>query len=140
MEQLLFLAAEGELDQLQLDDNPKDGFICMNGLGIDFEMRALLYSLISDDFLDDCLLLEEPLRPQSEEGPSITRLPRALTQQIAALTDDELADVVVNWSECSDLESTDLCQDDLSEYLYTLTNLCHNAMQEADLHIYTYTV
>lgn len=140
MEQLLFLAAEGELDQLQVDDNPKDAFTCMNGLGIDSEMRAQLYSLISGDFLDDCLLLEEPLQPQSEEGASITRLPRTLTQQIAALTDDELADVVVNWSECSDLEATDLCQDDLSEYLYVLTNLCQNAMLEVDLSIYTYTV
>ncbi|HJN49679.1 MAG: hypothetical protein QGI68_07740 [Pseudomonadales bacterium] len=140
MQNLLFIADEDELSKLQPDDNPKDSFTCMNGLGIDLEMRAQLYSLINGEFLDDCLLLEEPLQTSSDEGPWITRLPRELTQQIADLADEQLTEVVDNWRECSDVEAADLGQDDLSEYLYILTNLCQNTMQEAGLHIYTYTV
>mgnify|MGYP001156829440 CR=1 FL=1 len=140
MANLLFIAAEGELSKLQPDDDPIDSFTCMNGLGIDLEMRAQLYSLISGDFLDDCLLLEEPLQRPFDEGPWITRLPRALTRQIAALEDEQQVELVDNWSECSDVATADLDPDELTEYLYILSNLCHNALQEEDLHIYTYTV
>ena len=99
----------------------------MKGLGIDLEMRAQLYSLITGAFLDDCLSLEDEVKQFSAEGPWIARLPRALTQQIANLEEDELTEVVENWSECSDLEAADLTPEELSDYLSMLINLCHNA-------------
>jgi hypothetical protein len=140
MAQSLFIAIESEMARLQADDNPKDSFTCMNGLGIDLEMRAQLYSLITGDFLDDCLSLEDPVHEFSDEGPWITRLPVELTKKIAALEDDLIIEVVDNWSECSDLEAADLSLEELSDYLSILVHLCHTAAQEADLHIYTYTV
>ena len=140
MAQLLFIAVESELAYLQADDNPIDSFTCMKGLGIDLEMRAQLYSLITGTFLDDCLSLEDEVKQFSAEGPWIARLPRALTQQIANLEEDELTEVVENWSECSDVEAADLTTEELSDYLSMLINLCHNATQEEDLCIYTYTV
>lgn len=140
MAQLLFIAIESELDRLQEDDNPIDSFTCMNGQGIDQEMRAQLYSVITGSFLDDCLSLEDPVKQLSAEGPWITRLPSALTQQIASLEDHELTEVAHNWSECSEMETADLSLDDLLDYLYILANLCHNCTREPDLHIYTFTV
>jgi len=140
MAQMLFIAEESELKHLQADDNPIDSFTCMNGLGIDLEMRAQLYSLITGDYLDDCMSLEEPVKELSDEGPWIARLPSSLTQQLALLEDDQITELAENWSECGDVEATDLSLDELSEYLYVLANLCHNANQEVDLHIYTFTV
>ena len=140
MARLLFIAVESEMARLQADDNPIDSFTCMHGLGIDLENRAQLYSLITGDFLDDCLSLEDPVHQFSDEGPWITCLPAELTRKIAALEDDQIIEVVGNWSECSDAEAADLSLEELYDYLSILVNLCHNAAQEADLHIYTYTV
>lgn len=136
---LLFIAIESELDHMQVDDNPIDLFTCMHGHGIDKEMRAQLYSLITGNFLDDCLLLEDPVKQLSDEGPWITRLPEPLTRQIAGLEEDDLKEVVENWYQCSEMEASDISLDELSDYLFILANLCLNCSREPGLHIFTFT-
>lgn len=138
MARLLFFADPDELWEMDLEGPPSESFVCMLGQGIHIDARAQLYSLITGDFLDDALKLEEPIDDLSSSTSWITKLPETLVEKISTFEEEDILEVLEHWQQCEEIETLGLDKDDLLEYLFALVSLCQNAVQEGAC-VYTYT-
>lgn len=138
MAQLLFFADASDLFDLEPGESPRDSFVCMHGLGIHIDARAQLYSIVTGKFLQDALEMEEPVDDLGTDATWIGRLPGELVELLSELDEQAIAESVGHWMACEEMESLQISKDDLLEYVYSLVNLCQNALQE-DACVYTYT-
>jgi len=139
MSQLLFFADPLELLNLSPGESPRNAFACMHGRGIDGPARAQLYSIVSGSFLQDALEMEISVDELSTDSSWINGLTDELVDCLGQLDESAISETVAHWQQCEEIETLDVTQDDLLEYLFALVNLCQNALQE-DARVFTYTV
>lgn len=138
MAHLVFFADPRDLIELEPGESPRDAFVCMLGQGIHIDARAQLYSIITGKFLQDALEMEEPVDDQATEATWIGRLHSELVACIGKLDEQAIIETVGHWMSCEEIESLDVGQDDLLDYLFALVNLCQNCLQE-DAGVYAFT-
>jgi hypothetical protein len=108
-------------------------------MGIHADARAQLYSIVTGEFLQDTMAMEELVDDLATEATWVSRLPDELVARLGALDEQTATDAVKHWMFCEEIEHLQISEDDLLEYLFALINLCENALQE-DACVYTYTV
>jgi hypothetical protein len=138
MAQLIFFADSGDLFNLEPGESPRDSFVCMLGLNIHIDARAQLYSIVTGKFLQDALEMEEPVDDLGTDASWIGRLPDELVGLLSDLDEQAIAETVKHWMVCEEMESLQISEDELLDYVFTLVNICQNAIQE-DAGVYTYT-
>ena len=138
MAQFLFYADAGDLFKLEPGESPRHSFVCMHGLGIHIDARAQLYSIIMGKFFQDALAMEELVDDLGTEATWVNRLLGELVERLGELDEQAVIDAVQHWMQCEEMESLQISQDDLREYIFALVNLCQNALQE-DACVYTFT-
>lgn len=139
MTQLLFFANASDLIRLEPGQSPGESFVCTPGMGIHADARAQLYSIVTGEFLQDTMAMEELVDDLATEATWVSRLPDELVARLGALDEQTATDAVKHWMFCEEIEHLQISEDDLLEYLFALINLCENALQE-DACVYTYTV
>lgn len=138
MPELIFLASQERVEDLEIDEDPVHTFPCIHSRGFHDEARAQLYALVTGRFFDEAMELEILDRTLSDEGPTIYAFDRELVSRLAALEQDQVTDFVDLWSECAEIETMGADTDDLSEFVFLLVNLCQAAVNEDDLGVYVY--
>jgi hypothetical protein len=138
MAQLLFYADPEDLFHLEPGQSPRDSFVCMLGLDIHIDARAQLYSIVTGSFLQDAQAMEAPVDDLGTEASWISRLPHELVGLLSDLDEQAIAETVKHWMACEEIESLQISEDDLLDYLFSLVNLSRNALQE-DACVYTFT-
>jgi len=138
MAQLLFYADSGALIDLEPGESPRGSFVCMHGLGIHIDARAQLYSIVTGEFLQDALALEELVDELGTEATWVSQLPAELVERLSELDEQAIVETANHWMLCEEMESLQISQDDLLDYLFGLVNLCLSARQE-DACVYTFT-
>lgn len=136
---IIFVASDDGIDEMELDENPADAFPVMSTLSFHREARAQLYSLITGDFLDDAIGLEVLYREMTDDGPFIYKLDRQLQERMSHLDEDEVAELSGHWLACEELESMDVGESDLYEFMYQYAHFCYTATNADDLDVFIYS-
>lgn len=138
MTQLLFFADSRDLIELEPGESPRGSFVCMPDQGIHIDARAQLYSIITGQFLQDALEMEEPVDDLATDATWINLLRGELVESIGKLDEQAIIETVGHWILCEEIEELGISQDDLLDYLFALVNLCQNCLQE-EVSMYSFT-
>lgn len=128
MADFIFVAGQADLASLQPEDDPTVFFSCYRMGSVDSPARMQLYSLLTGNFLDDCLPFEKPDRELEDLGFDICCLPEEITNRIAQLDEQGLKLIRDEWMVCEEIESTSIDEDELLEFLFLLNSLSLDAL------------
>jgi len=139
MPDLFMLGSRERIDELESDENPADVFPCMNAMGIHFEARAQLYTVVMQCFLDEAIGLEPLIRSLGGAGPNILQLEPSLMDKLAGKDENDIEELVSHWVECEAIEDLELDSEDLNDFLFQLVHFCQTARQDGELGVYIYS-
>lgn len=143
MPDIMLLAVEEQVLELELDENPANNFPCMPCEGIYPELRKLLYAQLLDIFFDEAETLEQLVLDFGPDGPWVFKLDVTITGRLADIEEDDIDVIARAWSEAGDMAELDLTDSDLQEvlssFLYNLVHFCMLVRQEPLLSVFVYT-
>jgi len=137
MPEVIFLATEEELVELEDGGKPTDHYICLNTQGFDQDIRLQLYALTMNVFRDEAAALEELTINLTDDGPWVYQLAPAMIERWASMEEDEVEQLCGYWAETNEAEERNLDSEELGEYLFLLVHFSKNARQE-DSNIYLF--
>ncbi len=143
MPDIMLLAVEEQVLQLELDENPADNFPCMPCEGVYAELRKLLYAQLLGIFFDEAETLEQLVLDYGPDGPWVFKLEVTIAERLADIEEDDIDDIVTHWAEAGDMSALDLSEadlhDTLSSFLFNLVHFCMLIRQEPVLSVFIYT-
>lgn len=143
MPDIMMMAVEEQVLELELDDNPADSFPCMPCEGIYSELRKLLYAQLLNIFFDEAESLEQLVLDFGSDGPWVYKLDVTIADRLADIEEDDIDAIVRDWSESGEMADLDLSdadlQDTLATFLYNLVHFCMLVRQEPVLSVFIYS-
>ena len=135
MTDMFVLGSEERVVEFEPDENPADSFVTLHCGPVDIESRAQLYALTMGLLFDDAMGVEILERQVTEEGPFFYELEAAAIDTIADLEEEEIEQIAITWGQTETMESLNLEDQDLVEFLFNLVNLCQATNDEIGLYI-----
>ena len=143
MPEIMLLAIEDQVLELEPDENPANHFPCMPCEGVHAEMRAQLYAQLLGVFYDEAESLEQLVLEFGPYGPYVFKLDVTIAGRLADIADEEIEQITSIWSESADLSDLNLQDDDLqdvlSRFIYNLAHFCMLTRQETVLSVFIYS-
>jgi hypothetical protein len=100
-----FIAAEDdEIEAIGESQNPIEEWSGLQMRDIDTAKIATLHALLTGDLFDDAVAHYEPIYVSDAEGAVMLRLADAMTEHLAALTEEVLDDVVAELAATEEFE------------------------------------
>ena len=138
MHQIIFVGAEDSVADMEPDENPANEFPCMSSQVFHREARAQMYALASGEFLDAALGFEMLDQTLGQDGPYIYRLDPGVQRTLAYLEEDGIESLASAWMLCEEIESLDLTENDLHDFIFQFVHFCQTATND-DLGLYLYS-
>ncbi len=142
MPDLIMIAAEEKLLELELDENPVESFPCMPCLAIHKQARTQLYAYLTGQFFDDAQAMEVLIKELDAYGPFIYQLDDDLVTRIAETEEDDVPDIVEWWAGAAEMDTLGIYDEDLVEllstFLYNLIHFCLSVRLEPELGFFVY--
>ena len=129
------LGSAERVEEFEIEEDPADSFVVLHCGPVDIEARAQLYALILGMFSDDAVSLEMLHRKVTDDGPFFYEIEQTLIDALANLDEAAIEAVALNWCESEAMESLELADSDIVEFLFNLANLCQTTNDELGLYI-----